>query len=322
MRPLPPDETDASPSPDRRLRRLHRGPPLTVLERLSQPMPALWLEVAPPRGVNPEPLLKRLAVLKGHADAINLTDNALGRVKMSSLVFGAMVKARLDIPVVLNVSCRDRNLFALKSDLLGAGALGIDAVVALSGDKIVPTDGVRPVNDVDAFGLLRTIRDLNRGDTGEGKRLLKTLPALAAGAVANPNRTNLDHEFELVRRKVEAGAKFLITQPVFDLETARTFLRRAAGYGVKVMLGVLPVKRESMAAYLRDRVKDLSGAAPHLDRYTGLDEDQARRFSIGENLKLMQALARETAGFTVMSGGGPSLAIELALEFSRWRSRL
>jgi 5,10-methylenetetrahydrofolate reductase len=125
-----------------------------------------------------------------------------------------------------------------------------------------------------------------------------------------------------VRRKVEAGAKFLITQPVFDLETARTFLRRAAGYGVQVMLGVLPVKRESMAAYLRDRVKDLSGAAPHLDRYIGLDEEQARRYSIGENLKLMQALARDTAGFTIMSGGGPSLAIELALEFSGWRSRL
>ncbi len=239
---------------------------------------------------------------------------------MSALVFGGMIKARLGIPVVLNCSCRDRNLFALKSDLLGAAALGVEAVVALSGDKIVPEAGVRPVNDVDAFGLLRVIGELNRGDTGEGKRALKMLPALVAGAVANPNRKNLEREFELLARKAEAGARFVITQPVFDAGTARIFIRRAAGYGVKVMLGVLPVKRESMASYLKDRVKDLKGAAPHLDRYAGLSDEEARRFSIEENLKLMRALAHEAAGFTVMSGGGPSLSIELALEFSRWRS--
>ena len=172
---------------------------------------------------------------------------------MSALVFAGMIKSRLDIPVVLNFSCRDRNLFALKSDLLGAAALRIDAVVALSGDKLAEDAPARAVNDLDAFGLLRVIGELNRGDTGEGKQPLKTLPALAAGAVANPNRKNLKREFELLRRKAEAGAGFVITQPVFDLATARTFLARAAEYGLKVVLGVLPVKRESMATYLKDR---------------------------------------------------------------------
>jgi len=293
---------------------------LSLLDRLFPgAAPALWLEVAPPRGVNPEPLLKKLAVLKGRVDAINLTDNALAKVKLSGLVFAAMIKERLEIPVVLNFSCRDRNLYALKSDLLGAGARGIDAVVALSGDKIAEGEAARAVNDLDAFGLLRVIGELNRGDTGEGKQLLKTPPALLAGAVANPYRKDLEREFDLLRRKAGAGARFVITQPVFDLVTARTFLARAAEYGLKVVLGVLPVKRESMATYLKDRVKDLGTAAPHLDRYAGLSEDEARRFSIAENLKLMRALAREAAGFNVMSGGGPSLAIELALEFSRWR---
>ncbi len=295
---------------------------MSLLDRLSGASPALWLEVAPPRGVNPEPLLKKLAALKGRVDAINLTDNALAKVKLSGLVFAAMIKARLEIPVVLNFSCRDRNLYALKSDLLGAGALGIDAVVALTGDKIAEGEAAHAVNDLDAFGLLRVIGELNRGDTGEGKQLLKTLPVLNAGAVANPNRKNLEREFELLRRKAEAGAKFVITQPVFDLATARTFLGRAAEYGLKVVLGVLPVKRESMATYLKDRIKDLGTAAPHLDRYAGLNEEEARRLSIAENLNLMCALAHEAAGFIVMSGGGPSLAIELALEFSRWRAGL
>ena len=254
-------------------------------------------------------------------DAINLTDNALGRVKLSGLVFASMIKSRLGLPVVLNVSCRDRNLLALKSELLGAAALGLDAVVAVTGDKIVPHgDGsAHTVRDVDAIGLLKVIRDLNRGDTGEGKQLLKTLPALMAGAVANPNRKIIEREFELLARKAEAGAQFVITQPVFDRELALGFVARARTYNIKVVLGILPVKRESMANYLSDRIADLSGARDHLNRYAGLSEAQARELSIRENLELMRGLDGAVAGFNIMSGGGPSLAIELALEFSRRR---
>ena len=164
-----------------------------LADKLTHHAPSVWLEVGPPRGVNPEPLLRRLSALVGHVDAINLTDNALGKVKMSSIAFGTIIKLRLGLPVVVNLSCRDRNRFALKSDLLGAVALGIDAVVALTGDKIPPDDpsGARAVHDLDAFALLRMVADLNRGDTGEGKALLKKLPEIFAGAVANPNRKNI-----------------------------------------------------------------------------------------------------------------------------------
>jgi methylenetetrahydrofolate reductase (NADPH) len=293
----------------------------SILDSLDAAAPALWLEVSPPRGINPAPLLKRLAALAGRVDAINLTDNALGKIKMSGLVFGASIKDRLKLPVVLNVSCRDRNRFALKSDLLGAAALGIDAVVALNGDKIPPgADGnVIVSHDIDAYGLLAMIADLNRGDTGEGKPALKMLPSLVAGAVANPNRKNIEREFELLKRKANAGARFVITQPVFDLDTARRFIARANEFGIKTMLGILPVKREAMANYLMDRVKDLSGARPHLDKYGGMSEEQVRAISIRENMALMKSLAREVAGFNIMSGGGPSMAIELALQFSQWR---
>jgi len=298
-----------------------------LLDSISGPAPAVWLEVAPPRGINCESLLAKLAQLRGHVDAINLTDNALGQVKLSGLVFASMIKARTGLPVVLNFSCRDRNLLALKADLLGAAALGVDAVVALTGDKLDrgarggETRAARVARDVDAIGLLQVISDLNRGDTGEGKRLLKTLPALAAGAVANPNRGALEREFELLARKAEAGARFVITQPVFGRELASAFVARAKTYNIKVMLGILPVKREAMANYLTDRVTDLSGARDHFGRYTGLSEAQARELSIRENLELMQALEGTVAGFNIMSGGGPSLAIELAHEFSRRRAK-
>jgi 5,10-methylenetetrahydrofolate reductase len=293
----------------------------SILDSLKAPAPALWLEVSPPRGINPAPLIRRLAPLVGHVDAINLTDNALGKVKMSALVFGAGIKGRLNIPVVLNVSCRDRNRFALKSDLLGAAALGIDAVVALNGDRIQPGPGGVAIasHDIDAYRLLAMIADLNRGDTGEGKPLLKTLPSIVAGAVANPNRKNLEREFELLERKAAAGARFVITQPVFDAETGQRFIARANSLGISTMLGILPVKREAMATYLIDRVKDLKGARTHLDRFGGKSEEEVRAISLRENMALMKSLAGEGAGFIIMSGGGPSLAIELALQFSRWR---
>jgi homocysteine S-methyltransferase len=292
-----------------------------LYETLGGQGPVLWLETSPPRGIAVESLLGKLAAMSGKVGAINLVDNALGRVKLSSLVFASMIKARLGIPVVLNMSCRDRNRFALKSDLLGAGAIGIDAVVALQGDKLPPdgSAGARPVHDVDTFGLLQMIADLNRGDTGEGKRLLKTLPGLLPGVVGNPNRKAIDRELELLERKAEAGARFVVTQPVFDPATAQPFLDKARACGLKVILGILPVKRESMANYLKDRISDLSGAAHHLDRYAGMSEEDARRMSIEQNITLMSTLAGEVAGFNIMSGGGPSLAIELALEWVRQR---
>lgn len=291
----------------------------TLIESLGVEAPAIWLEVSPPRGINPDHLLNRLAAAQGHIGAINLADNALGRVKMSGLVFASMIKARLRMPVVLNFSCRDRNRFALKSDLLGAAAIGIDGVVALQGDKLPPdgTAGARPVHDLDTFGLLKMIEDLNRGDTGEGKRLLKTLPQLVPGVVGNPNRKQIERELDLLERKAAAGARFVITQPIFDRDTALRFAERAHRHGLRVMLGILPVKRESMATYLKEKIKDLSGTHHHFERYYGMSEEEARRRSLDDNLALMDGLAPAVAGFNIMSGGGPSLAIELAVEWSR-----
>jgi homocysteine S-methyltransferase len=296
----------------------------SILSSLDSRTPSLWLEITPPRGIAVESLLQKLAILHGYADVINLADNALGKVKMSGLVFASFIKARLGMAIALNVSCRDRNRFALKSDLLGAGALGVEAIVALRGDKLSKdgSSGARPVHDVDTFGLLQIIADLNRGDTGEGKRMLKTLPGLLLGVVGNPNRQPFEPEVELLRRKAAAGAQFVVTQPVFDRKTALTFAEQAHRLGLRVVLGILPLKRESMADYMRTNIKDLSGTVHHFARYTGLSDDDARRMSLDSNLSLMDGLASDVAGFNIMSGGGPSLAIELALEWSRHAGRI
>jgi 5,10-methylenetetrahydrofolate reductase len=286
----------------------------------------LWLEVSPPRGVNYEPLLRRLSVLVGHLDAINLTDNALAKVKMSALVFASIVQHRLGLPVVLNVSCRDRNLLALKADLLGAGALNVGAVVALTGDKLAPNDAgakahASAVHDVDAMGLLEVVGELNRGELGEAK-LLKSPPALLVGAVANPNRKNLAREVELLSHKIAAGARFIMTQPVFDLQTARSFADRARELKIPLILGILPLKRAAMAQYIAAKIRDLAPAREYLESYAGMEEPQVQARSIEHSLELITRLAPQVAGFNIMSGGGPSLAIELALKFSPLRAQL
>jgi homocysteine S-methyltransferase len=135
--------------------------------------------------------------------------------------------------------------------------------------------------------------------------------------VGNPNRDNIEREFDLLRRKGEAGAQFVITQPVFERDTAMRFIDEARRHGIKPVLGILPVKRESMAEYLKEKIKDLSETHRHFERYAGASEEDARRMSIDQNLALMDALAGDVAGFNIMSGGGPSLAIELALEWRR-----
>jgi 5,10-methylenetetrahydrofolate reductase len=294
----------------------------SLADILGASRPAVWLEVAPPRGANPALLLKRLEAFAGHVDAINLTDNALGRVKMSGLVFASFIKARLGIPVVLNFSCRHRNRYALKSDLLGAAALGIDGIVAVAGDRVPNEhpDHAAAVRDLSPFGLLDMISALNRGDTGEGRAPLKTLPKLYPGAVANPNREDFAREIGMLERKARVGAKFVITQPVFQTATARRFQAQAKRLSIHAMLGILPVKRASMADHIKQQVTDLRGAREHFDRYAGMSEAEARAFSVRENLALMKSLAGEVAGFNIMSGGGTSLAIELALEFSKWRT--
>ncbi len=131
----------------------------------------------------------------------------------------------------------------------------------------------------------------------------------------------MDREFDMLKRKAEAGAKFVITQPIFEADTARSFLERANALSLRTVFGILPVKRESMGDYMKKNIADLGSVAEHLDKYAGMSEEQVRRRSLDENLALMQSLAPEAAGFNIMSGGGPSLAIQLALEFTAWRKQ-
>jgi 5,10-methylenetetrahydrofolate reductase len=264
-----------------------------------------------------EPLLRKLELLAGTIGAVNLTDNAMGRVKLSSLAFGMTIKQRLKIPVVLNISCRDRNLLALKSDLLAAAASDIDGVVALRGDRLPPGAGFE-FNQLDAIGLLRVIDELKMQiarKSGEAR----AERVLYAGAVTNPYRADSAREFDLLARKAAAGARFALTQPCFDAEQAFRFIEQVRPLPIAPVIGLLPIRNAATARYLKSRVRELKSVARHLDVYEGMSDERVRNFTMAQNLKLIDSLRLHAAGFVIMSGGEPSLAIKLAVEAAALR---
>ncbi len=289
-----------------------------LARQLADPTLAIWLELSPPSGIDMEPLLRKLESLAGTIGAVNLTDNAMGRVKLSALAFGMTIKQRLKIPVVLNVSCRDRNLLALKSDLLAAAASDIDGVVALRGDRL-PTGAGLEFNQLDAVGLLRVIGELKMHiarKSGEAR----AERALYAGVVTNPYRADPARELDLLARKTAAGARFALTQPVFDVEQALRFIERVRPLRITPVIGILPIRNAAMARYLKSRVRELRSVASHLDVYEGMSDERVRNFTLAQNLKLIDSLRPHAAGFVIMSGGEPSLAMKLAVEAAALRA--
>lgn len=208
-------------------------------------------EVAPPRGTNWKPIVEGIAPLKGKVDAFNVTDNQRSMVRMSSL---AMSKLLLDsgFEPVLQLTCRDRNRIGLQSNLLGAAALGIRNVCLMTGDFTTLGDqtDAKPVFDVDSVQLVEIASRLNRGELLNGKKL-KGAPQFIIGAVYNSFAgPQILQEWKL-RKKIEAGAEFIQTQPIYDVQVAKRVSDLIESLGAVPIVGLLPVKNIKMANFMR-----------------------------------------------------------------------
>jgi 5,10-methylenetetrahydrofolate reductase len=263
--------------------------------------PAIWLEVSPPAGIALDRGIERLTAARNVVDAINITDNAMGRARMSALMFGATVRARLEIAVVMNLSCRDRNLLGLRSELISAAAAGIEGIVALRGDRL-PAGAGLSVNEIDPPGLIAEIEALN------ARRGAKLIP----GAVCNPHRADFRREMELLDRRARAGARFVISQPVFDAASATRIADAAWKVGLAPFLGILPIRSAAMARNVATRIRELGPARAQLERYMAMDDREVCRATLANNLDLMESLRGTVGGFVIMSAGDPTLSIELA----------
>lgn len=281
------------------------------------------LEVNPPRGTDYSLVMKRLRDKLEGVSFVNVTDSALARMKAAAFPFASILKRDLGVEPLVNVSCRDRNVIALQGDLLGAAMLGIRSVVALTGDALTVGDmpNAKGVFEVNSVGLLDIIRTLNEGvDLAGGS--LKGTPRVIPGVVVNPNARNVNAELRRLEKKRAAGARYALTQPVFEPVAARTFLEQARqGVDMPIMLGVMPI-RSGNAGLAMSSVPGIRLPAVLIEECTRVGEGDLSEFSFVRALEICEAVRDLVAGFHVVSGPTPTLGLQLVrLLVERFGSR-
>ncbi len=231
----------------------------------------LWCgELGPPQSCDGDDIRKKSKYFKGYVDAVNITDNQTAIARMSSI---ASAKILLDegVEPIIQMTCRDRNRLAIQSDLLGAAALGIRNVLCLTGDyqKFGDNPEARGVFDLDSIQLVATVAQMKNGFLLSGTEM-KTAPEFVIGAAANPFAEPFEMRLIRLYKKTKAGAQFLQTQPVFDLELFSRWMDRAVAMGLHektaIIAGIMPVRSAKALLYMRENVPGVRINDEYIDR--------------------------------------------------------
>lgn len=220
---------------------------------------AVATELSPPKGVDLVGIARDAAILKDYADTVNITDNQAASVRMASIPVAALL-LRHGVEPVAQMTCRDRNRLAIQADLLGAAALGIRNLLCLSGDHGIWGDHpeARNVYDVDSIHLIRMVRNLCEHGILDNGRSVSPPPRFFIGAAANPFAPPLDYRPLRLGKKVAAGARFVQTQLIYNVERFKSFMARVRDLGlheqVYILAGVGPVKSAGQANFMATRV--------------------------------------------------------------------
>ena len=261
------------------------------------------VEVSPPAGIDYSSLMAGIESLKrSGADAINVPDNPMATPRMNPVPFAHLVKERVGLSVILHLTCRDRNILGLQSELLGAAALDIDAILALTGDPSPagPFPRATSVFDVDSEGLIKIISSMNRGEDIAARQIGYPTGFLI-GAAANPMADDLLKEIEKLKRKVAAGANFVQTQPVYDTDVLASFLDMVKGLNVPVIAGLLPVQSKKMAHYLHYEVPGISLPESVFEKLQGASSrEEEREIGLGLAAQLLEKIRLMVDGVCIM----------------------
>jgi len=233
------------------------------------------VELSPPRGHDPARLIAGARALKdAGVDVVNVPDGPRATARMSALAAAVCVERGAGIEAVLHYACRDRNLLGIQSDLLGAQALGVRNLLLVTGDppKLGDYPDATAVFDVDAIGLTHIVRRLNEG-VDIGGAAIGVPTSFCFGVGVNPGAVDLAHELKRFRYKVEAGAEYAITQPVFDVELLERFLEQIrADVHIPIVAGIWPLLSFRNAEFMNNEVPGATVPAPLLERMRKADE--------------------------------------------------
>ncbi|HET6935046.1 MAG TPA: bifunctional homocysteine S-methyltransferase/methylenetetrahydrofolate reductase [Candidatus Angelobacter sp.] len=236
-------------------------PPLAQRSDLGRKLAAgefvTLVEIVPPKGIDYRKEVEGAKYLKGAGiDAINIPDSPRASARMSNLALCTLVQQQAGIETVLHFTCRDRNVLSMQSELLGCYTIGIHNLICITGDP--PKMGNYPdataVFDVDAIGLVNIVHNLNFG-MDIGGNPIGNGTKFVIGVGANPGLVNIDEEIRRFEYKVEAGADFAVTQPVFDITLLEQFLRRIEHYRIPVLAGIWPLTSVRNAEFMKNELR-------------------------------------------------------------------
>ena len=220
---------------------------------------AVAAELSPPKGVDLTGIARDARTLKDFADSVNVTDNQAASVRMASIPVAALL-LRHGVEPVAQMTCRDRNRLAMQADLLGAAALGIRNILLLSGDHVIWGDHpeAKSVYDLDSMHLLRMAHNMTQHGIMDNGRPLSSAPQFFIGAAANPFAPPQDFRPQRLAKKVAAGARFVQTQLIYNVERFKTFMAAVRDLGlheqVYILAGVGPVKSAGQANFMATKV--------------------------------------------------------------------
>ncbi|MDI7267343.1 MAG: methylenetetrahydrofolate reductase [Myxococcota bacterium] len=260
---------------------------------------AVTAECGPPRGSDPEGIVKKGKLLLGSVDACNVTDNQTAVVRMCSLAACSLLRG-VGLDPVMQMVCRDRNRIAAQSDILGGAALGIRNILCLSGDhqKFGNQPQAKNVFDLDSIQLIDAARTLRNGTILGGDKL-ESAPALFVGAAENPFADPFAIRVPRLAKKIAAGAEFIQTQCVFNLDRFAKWMEGARARGLHektaVLAGVTPMKSARMAEYMATKVAGMDVPEKLVARMKGVPKDKAKAEGIAIAVETILAL-REMPG--------------------------
>lgn len=311
-------------------RKFERRAPRISVEKEAEPVPmgeksrlakkisegtfVTLVEVVPPRGCSPDTVLESVGKLSEAAvDAINIPDSPRATSRMSPLSLAVLIEQRAGIETVLHYCCRDRNILGMQSDLLGAHALGLRNILIITGDPIKTGDypDATAVFDIDSIGLTNVVHELNRGRDIGGRRL-KTPTSFLIGVGVNPGAVNFEEEMRRFYWKVDAGAEFAITQPVFDIGQFERFLQHIESNRIPIIAGIWPLVSYKNAEFMNNELPGVSVPEPIMKRMREAgDGESAMREGIAVAADILRALRPHIDGVQISA---PFNRHELALE--------
>jgi homocysteine S-methyltransferase len=290
------------------------APPATFRQKVEAGQFVMTVEVDPPHGLRPHRAVEGARLLReAGVDAINVGDSPTAKIRMSPLAMSVLLKQELGVDIVMHYTTRDRNAMAIHSDMVGAHVLGVRSILCLRGDP--PSVGgytdIVGVWDVSAVGLIRFLKLANDGVDFTGKSIAGKADFFI-GASANLNADPLETELRLMRRKVEAGCHFFMTQNVFDEKVLERFLDGAAKFRKPIMIGVLPLANSRHAEFLHNEVPGMFLPDAVRDRMRKAGEEGGLREGQAMARDLIALCRQKAAGvYLVPSFGRYDVVAEL-----------